>query len=167
MDTAVLLRPFAIDDLPALAAAGERLSADSLQARFRSGFPTLPASYLTLVRTNWPHRWDAVVAARGGEIVGWADCGRNDDGSVDLAVCVVDAEQRHGLGERLLVAALDRCRQAGADIVHTDIERSNAAARHAWERAVPVECSTGRVASGTSIRFSADLSRWPLAMSAA
>jgi RimJ/RimL family protein N-acetyltransferase len=73
----------------------------------------------------------------GDELVGWAEYGRypQEPDAADLAVCVIDAEQGHGLGTALITTILKRARGAGLLSVHADIAPYNDAAWQAWRRA--------------------------------
>jgi len=68
--------------------------------------------------------------------VGWAEFGRNRDApqTADVGVCVIDAEQGHGIGSALLRALLERARRAGLVSLHADIDPANLLARSAWRR---------------------------------
>jgi RimJ/RimL family protein N-acetyltransferase len=133
----VEIRRWEAADFPRLAAAAPGLSLRTLYLRFRAGMPGLPASYLRSTEQRWPARWDAVVAVHGDQLVGWAEFGRypDDPDRADIGICVVDAEQGHGIGSALAAALLEHARAAGLVSVHADIEPDNAAARRAWRRA--------------------------------
>jgi GNAT superfamily N-acetyltransferase len=127
------LREWRPGDESLLAQAGAELSPASLYARFLAGVPTLPAAYLRLVATAPRWRWDAQVAMRDGRMIGWAEFGRmSPDGTeADLAVAVVDAWQRHGVGTALVSSLLPRCRAAGVTVLSAQVAPSNVAARAA------------------------------------
>jgi GNAT superfamily N-acetyltransferase len=129
-----VIRPWQASDRELLVAAQAGLSAQTLRLRFWSAVPTLPASYLRRVGERWPRCWDAVVALDHGRLVGWADYGRafDDPTHADVAVCVTDAAQGHGLGTALLTAVVQQARAAGLMSVHADIEPANRWARLAW-----------------------------------
>src|SRR5262249_9649607 len=78
-------------------------------------------------------RWDAQVAVRDGNMVGWAEFARMspDSTEADLAVAVVDEWQRRGVGTTLVSALLPRCRAAGVTVVSAQVAPSNVAARAA------------------------------------
>jgi RimJ/RimL family protein N-acetyltransferase len=130
----VTIRPWERGDFGLLAAAAPGLSAQTLRLRFWGAVPTLPASYLRSTEQRWPGEWDAVVAMDGDELVGWAEYGRypREPGTADVAACVLDAEQGHGLGTALMTMIVERARDAGLRSVHADIAPHNLAARHAW-----------------------------------
>ena len=154
----VLCTPAHIDTIASL---GCHLSPAMVADRFWLGSPAIPASYLDLVRTGYPTQWNAVVAERDRTLVGWADFARNANGTADIAVCLVDAEQGRGTGRRLLAAALDHCHDLGIDLVQADVELANRAARRAWRATVPPGCIVGCRRDETSIGYTVDLSRWP------
>jgi GNAT superfamily N-acetyltransferase len=130
----VEIRPWQAPDRERLMAAQAGLSAQTLRLRFWSAVPALPDSYLRRVGERWPRCWDAVVAVDGDRLVGWAEYGRafDDPTHADVAVCVIDAAQGHGLGTALLGAVVERARAAGLVSVHVDIEPANRRARLAW-----------------------------------
>jgi RimJ/RimL family protein N-acetyltransferase len=133
----IVVRPWEAGDFARLAAAAPGLSLRTLYLRFRAGMPGLPEMYLRSTRQRWPARWDAVVALDGEDLVGWAEFGRYPDEPerADIAMCVVDAEQGHGIGTALATALLDHARRAGLGSLHADIEPDNLPARRAWRRA--------------------------------
>ncbi|MDT4925214.1 MAG: hypothetical protein QOG01_2927 [Pseudonocardiales bacterium] len=149
MKSDVAVRAWQSGDLELLAAAGSRLSEQTLRMRFWGTVPALPVSYLRRVEERWPAYWDAVVAMAGDELVGWAEFGRDrvDPGRGDIGACVVDSEQGHGVGTALLVALLERARARGLTVVHADIHPYNAAARHAWHTATGAWSTTYALAS--------------------
>jgi GNAT superfamily N-acetyltransferase len=130
----VTIRPWQCGDFALLQAAAPGLSERTLRLRFWGSFHTLPPGYLRSTERRWPYAWDAVAALDGDDLVGWAEYGRYPDDlrHADLAVCVVDAEQGHGIGRALLGALIERARGAGLHSVHVDIAPHNAAALHAW-----------------------------------
>jgi len=132
----LVIRPWQAGDFARLAAAAPRLSTWTLYLRFRAGMPSLPSTYLSSTRQRWPLRWDAVVALDGDDLVGWAEFGRyvDDPDRADLGMCVVDAEQGHGIGSALAAALVERARAAGLVSVHADIEPDNVAAWRVWLR---------------------------------
>ncbi|HEV7205886.1 MAG TPA: GNAT family N-acetyltransferase [Jatrophihabitans sp.] len=140
----VVIRPWERGDFARLAAAGPRLSARTLHLRFWSPVPVLPASYLRSTEQRWPRCWDAVVAIDGDLLAGWAEYGRSAarPDTADVAVCVVDAQQGHGIGTALLERLVAQARAAGLVSVHADIEWRNAIARHAWQHVTGGRAST-------------------------
>src|SRR3954453_6444075 len=95
----VLIRPWQAGDFARLSLAAPGLSLRTLYLRFRAGMPGLPASYLRSTEQRWPARWGAGRAVHGEQLVGWAEFGRDPDDPdrADIGICVVDAEQGHGI----------------------------------------------------------------------
>jgi GNAT superfamily N-acetyltransferase len=135
MKSAVVIRPWQQGDFELLAAAAPRLSERTLWLRFWGAVPTLPAAYLRSTAERWPCWWDAVAALDGSDLVGWAEYGRypKEPRAADVAVCVVDDEQGHGIGRALLASLIERARGAGLVSVHADIAPFNDRARAGWE----------------------------------
>lgn len=144
MKSAIRIRPWQASDFALLAAAAPRLSERTLWLRFWGAVPTLPAAYLRSTAERWPGHWDAVAAMDGSELVGWAEYGRypGAPNTADVAVCVVDDEQGHGIGTALLAALIDRARGAGLVSVHADIAPFNERARRGWVKATGSEART-------------------------
>ena len=124
-------------DVARLAHLGPRLSPDSAHSRFWSGLNSIPPAYLRSIEARWPEDWNAVVAIRDGEFVGWAEFGRNGHGSddADLAVCVVDSERGKGTGSALIRALLTESGRLGVHTMHADLQPENTAAIRAWRTA--------------------------------
>jgi GNAT superfamily N-acetyltransferase len=109
-------------------------------------------SYLRSTEQRWPRLWDAVAAVDGDgdglgdgvELIGWAEYGRDPrrPDTADVAVCVIDAEQGHGVGTALIELLVERARGAGLVSVHADIAPWNAAARQAWRHATGARATT-------------------------
>lgn len=131
------IRPWRLSDSKRLAHLGGRLSQESLRSRFWTGTPELPQSYLRSIERRWPHDWDAVVAIHHGQLVGWAEFGRNAPGSsdADAAFAVIDSEQGKGIGTALMQALVAHAARAGVVTLHADIAPENTAALRAWQRA--------------------------------
>lgn len=136
MKSEVAIRPWRPGDVRRLLSAAPRLSTETLRDRFWVGLPGLPTGYLRSIEQRWPHDWNAVVALDQGDIIGWAEFGRNPsvpaDG--DIGVLVVDARQHEGIGTRLAQALLPMAAAAGCTVVNADIEEGNRAARRLWRR---------------------------------
>ena len=143
------IRAWTADDFELLAACSAQFSARTLALRFWGAAPPLPASYLPSTRKRWPASWDAVVAVVAGELVGWAEYGRNLDrpDTADVAVCVADSEQGHGVGSALLAAILAKAQSDGLTSIHADIAPTNHAARHGWRHVTGGEAATIALAS--------------------
>lgn len=137
MQSDLAVRPWRPDDLDRLVRAGERLSPRSLHLRFLAGVPALPPVYLRAISVRWTRTWDAVVALDGDDLVGWAELGwtPDDPATADVAVCVIDDEQGHGIGAALLAAVTQRARASGVRQLHVDIAPDNVVARRAWRSA--------------------------------
>jgi RimJ/RimL family protein N-acetyltransferase len=144
MKSAIEIRPWQAGDFVLLAAAAPRLSERTLWLRFWGAVPTLPAAYLRSTAERWPGCWDAVAAMDGPDLVGWAEYGRYPDApnTADVAVCVVDDEQGHGIGTALIAALIERARGAGLVSVHADIAPFNERARRGWVKATGSEART-------------------------
>jgi RimJ/RimL family protein N-acetyltransferase len=130
-----VIRPWQQGDFALLAAAGPKLSERTLRLRFWGAVPTLPNSYLRSTELRWPRLWDAVTAiGEERELIGWAEYGRHpkQPDTADVAVCVIDAEQGHGVGTALVELLVQRARGAGLVSVHADIAPWNEPARRAW-----------------------------------
>jgi RimJ/RimL family protein N-acetyltransferase len=140
----VVIRPWQVGDFDRLAEAAPGLSLRTLYLRFRAGMSGLPSTYVRNAEQRWPARWDAVVALDADELVGWAEFGRypDDPAGADIGVCVVDAQQGHGIGSALAAALIDHARRAGLVSVHADIEPDNEAARRTWRRITGSAIST-------------------------
>jgi RimJ/RimL family protein N-acetyltransferase len=140
----LIVRPWQQGDFALLAAAGPKLSEQTLRLRFWGAAPTLPASYLRSTEQRWPRLWDAVTALDGGELIGWAEYGRNAvrPDTADVAVCVIDAEQGHGVGTALVDLLVERARGAGLVSVHADIAPWNEPARRVWTRVTGTRAPT-------------------------
>jgi GNAT superfamily N-acetyltransferase len=126
---AARIRPWRAGDEDLLAAIGAGLSQASLYTRFLTGTPTLPRQYLRYVASAPRTRWDAVVAVMGDSLAGWAESARLEDSGpeAELAVVVVDAWQRRGLGSALVRHLAERCRAAGITRLHAEVLASNLA----------------------------------------
>jgi GNAT superfamily N-acetyltransferase len=127
------LRAWRTGDEVLLARAGRELSPASLYSRFLGGLPALPPAYLRLVAEAPRWRWDGHVAVRLGCMIGWAEFARMraDATEAELALVVLDAWQRRGIGSMLVRALLPQCRAAGVSTLYADVAPSNFAARAA------------------------------------
>lgn len=125
----VQIRPWRRGDEWLLAAAEPGLSPASLFTRFLTGTPGLPTHYLRHVATAPRCRWDAVVATHAGAVVGWAEFGRAEDGAreAELAVIVLDAWQRRGIGRALVSRLSARCLAAGVTTLSAEVLSDNVA----------------------------------------
>ena len=125
--TLVRIRPWLPGDDLLLAAIGDGLSPASLYTRFLTGTPSLPRGYLRYVANAPRSRWDAVVGLIGGSVVGWAEAARLSDGGPDaeLAVVVVDAWQRRGIGATLARRLAQHSLAAGVTTLHAEVLAEN------------------------------------------
>ncbi|HSV39947.1 MAG TPA: GNAT family N-acetyltransferase [Nocardioidaceae bacterium] len=125
----VRYRPWQPGDDALLAALGPALSEKSLYTRFLIGTPTIPGYYLHYVRNAPRSRWDAVVALHGDDVVGWAEFGRMEyyGAEAELAVVVVDAWQRRGIGTAVARRAVERAILSGVTTLSAEVLASNIA----------------------------------------
>jgi RimJ/RimL family protein N-acetyltransferase len=103
--TAVVLRPQTREDGPRLAEFFARLSPHSRYQRFFTGMPPrLPRGVLKALADVDGDRHFAVIAERGGEVVGAARYVRSAESPdvADVAFTVADELQGNGLGRRLM-----------------------------------------------------------------
>jgi ribosomal-protein-alanine N-acetyltransferase len=70
----------------------------------------------------------AVVAARAGELFGFALAARAEEDAEILSIAVAESVRGVGLGRRMLESLLERLRGAGAQRVHLEVRGSNSAA---------------------------------------
>jgi GNAT superfamily N-acetyltransferase len=121
--TDLLVRPILVSDGDGIERMFRRLSRKSIYFRFFSPIARIPPTMLARL-TDVDHlRRDALVALEGDEIVAVAryDAARNDNGEdvatrdAEIAVTVVDAWQRRGLGHRLLQRLEELAERRGYD----------------------------------------------------
>lgn len=126
------VRAWRIGDEAPLLDAARSASVHTLVARFDGAVTDLSISYLPLIRRNWPLTWNAVVALDvDGCLIGWADYGRRapEDSDAEVAICVIDAARRRGVGLDLAVA-LDRLAlRNGIVTAHARVRGDNVTAR--------------------------------------
>lgn len=127
----VIIRKLTPADAPVLAEAFERLSHESRDHRFLSAKPSLSPRelrYLTEVDGHFHEALGAVDPVTG-QGVGVARFVRLDDSSpvADVAVTVVDAWQRRGLGTLLLEELSERARAEGIERYTALVSDENAA----------------------------------------
>jgi GNAT superfamily N-acetyltransferase len=129
----VWIRPWRGGDERLLVRAAAAISPTSLRNRFLAGVPRLPEAYLRRIATLPRTVWDAQVAIRDGcpdGVIGWAEFVRTgNEAEADLAILVLDAWQRRGVGRALVGSLLPRAAAAGIRTLHADIDLSNEAAR--------------------------------------
>jgi RimJ/RimL family protein N-acetyltransferase len=125
----VLIRPIRSDDAPALAAAIEQLSEQSRYRRFHAHTLHLDAQMLTYLTEIDHHDHEALVALApgSGDIVGVARFVRDTatPDTAELAIVVVDAWQRRGLGTVLIRQLARRAEEVGIDHFAAEILAEN------------------------------------------
>jgi RimJ/RimL family protein N-acetyltransferase len=113
----VLIRAISADDAHGLTDGFGRLSQQSRRMRFLSAKPRLSADEVRYLTDVDHHRHEALgaVSLADGRGVGVARFIRLPDepAAAELALTVVDAWQRRGLGRVLLTALADRAREEG------------------------------------------------------
>lgn len=150
---AVTMRPWRAGDERLLARAADQISPASLQARFLGGVPRLPETYLRRLATLPWHAWGAQVALRADrcaeQVVGWAEFVRlGSDDEADLAILVLDAWQRRGIGRGLIGALVPAAVAAGVRVLHVDVDPINGAARGLLASVLGRDRLTARVVDG-------------------
>lgn len=127
---AVLLRPLGPDDQAAYLRAFDALSAESRLHRFGVPKPSLTRREIEWFTTpdGRHHVAIAAWALAAGEIVG---VGRyvSDAGNGEVAVTVIDAWQRRGLGARVLSELIECARATGLGELHAYVGLDNDRAR--------------------------------------
>ena len=134
------IRPLQPTDREAIVSMFDRLSAQSRYRRFFSLPPRLDGSLLhALVDVDHRDR-EAVVATVGNDVVGIANYARmrNDPRTVEVAIAVEDAWQRHGVGRRMMRRLGGMARARGAERVVATILADNGPAL-AFARSVDPE----------------------------
>jgi GNAT superfamily N-acetyltransferase len=146
MLNSVQIRPWRYGDELLLGAIGDGLSADTLTNRFLAGVPVLPAGYLRHIAQAPRDRWDAAIALLDGSAIGWAEAARYPDAprEAELAVVVVDAWQRRGVGTALVDQLLRQCLGAGIVMLHADVLVDNKASQALIRRAFGAPLSAVR-----------------------
>lgn len=127
----ILVRSLRLDDVDALAAGFEQLSARSRYQRFFTGTPSLSASQLAYLTQIDHHDHEALVAVTpdNGQIIGVARFirSRTRQDSAEIAVTVADRWQRRGVGTLLLRRLADRALQEGITQFTAEILSENQA----------------------------------------
>jgi len=113
-----------------LAALGDFFAALSAQTRYLRFFgPVTPSPALLRQLCGLPGTIDAVVAVRGGIIVGHAMAANRTDPRgarvADIGVVVADAWQGRGLGSALMRALVTRARARGVTLLEMDVLNGN------------------------------------------
>jgi GNAT superfamily N-acetyltransferase len=124
---AAVIRPAHPDDLAALSDFFNQLSAKTRYLRFFG--PVMPNQALLRQLCGLPDTIDAVVAIRGGVIVGHAMAvdrtGHQGSRVTDIGVVVADAWQGRGLGSALMRALLTGARSRGVTLMEMDVLYGN------------------------------------------
>ena len=137
----VLIRPVVPDDLPAIQALFERLSAESRLMRFHSAGLRVEGD--TLARVTAGHALVAELgdqaAARPGGLVGLASYVRlRDPERAEMAIAVDDAQQGRGIGTALFERLSDDARREGiARFLAIVMSGNGADAAHARRARLP------------------------------
>ena len=124
---AAAIRPAYHEDLAAL---GDFFAALSPRTRYLRFFgPITPSPALLRQLCGLPGTIDAVVAVRGGIIVGHAMAANRTDPRgarvADIGVVVADAWQGRGLGSALMRALVTRARARGVTLLEMDVLDGN------------------------------------------
>jgi L-amino acid N-acyltransferase YncA len=126
------LRP---GDTSAVRAVFDGLSETSRMLRFHGGTPTLSAAALRTLSAVDPDRHVVHVAQADGQPVGLVRWIRHADRPevAEVAIEVVDAHHRRGIGRTLLRAASESARRAGVRVFLAYVSGENAhLRRHLW-----------------------------------
>ena len=104
-----------------------QLSARSAFLRFHTGLPRLTPAMAARLAEVVPGQHEVFVAEHQGSPVGLARWIRDprDPHAVEVAVEVADAVQGHGIGGRLMRAALASATAAGVTAVHAHVHPDN------------------------------------------
>lgn len=113
-------------DRDAVAGLFAACSAQTVRLRFFGGPREFPRAHLDSLLAGPPAAHDAVVAYRGGRehLVGLASFAAGPDaepGTGELAVLVVDAWQRQGVGTTMIGLLLTRARARGVERVTVNV----------------------------------------------
>ncbi|TNY38126.1 GNAT family N-acetyltransferase [Thermomonospora catenispora] len=147
----VRVRPYGVTDGPRLRRMSDRLSPASLFARFFTGSPHIPETYVHRLEgiDHWDH--EALVALLDDDIVGVAEYVRDraDPRRAELAVLVVDPWQHRGVGRLLVCCLAHTALRRGVTAFGAEILPDNraalAAVRSCWPFARP------RYADGSAV----------------
>jgi len=125
--TAVTLRPLAPEDRPLVEAAFERMSERSRFLRFFSPVPRLTRRTLDQLMAVDGVRHVALAAIHGSDCIGVARyvVDRDDPGSADFAISVIDAYHGRGLGRALIEAIAEVAAARGVRRLTLDIHPDN------------------------------------------
>jgi GNAT superfamily N-acetyltransferase len=113
------------------------LSPRSRYLRFHSPIPRLPASVRARLVDIDGTRHAAVVAVAGSDPIGIAQVFGPGHGTADVAVAVVDAWQRRGIGRRLLTAVAALAEEIGYTELRGSILPENVAMQRLARSVLP------------------------------
>lgn len=133
-----VIRALEPEDVPLVEAMSAALSPRSLAQRFFVGTPEIPRALLRQLRSVDHQDQEAVIALIGRRAVGLAQYVRvTGTDRADLAVLVVDAWQRHGIGRAMVVNLAELATSRGIAAFDADVLHDNEPARRAVERLWP------------------------------
>lgn len=118
------------------------MSARSRYLRFHGAVPRLTAAVRRRLVAVDGRRHVAVVALVSGRAVGIARCLDLGDGRAELAVEVVDAWQRRGVGNDLVRAVAARARELGRTVLVAEVMAENVAMLGLLQREFPALTGT-------------------------
>jgi GNAT superfamily N-acetyltransferase len=126
--TWIVVRPIRPDDAGPLVELHARLSADTIYRRYFGARPHLsPADVVHFTNVDGCARF-ALVAVRGGDLVGVARYeGAVGEPAAELAMVVDDTQQHRGIGRLLLGRLVDIARVNGFETLTADVLTANKA----------------------------------------
>ncbi|GAA2675720.1 GNAT family N-acetyltransferase [Actinoplanes palleronii] len=134
-ERSIRIRAWRDGDAGRIVEAAGGLSTQSLFGRFGVGTASLPRAYIQMIEQHSADdRVLIVVALDGEQVIGWAESWPDATGDVELAVVIVDAWQRRGVGAGLVRFLLGEA-AAGERRVNAYVLGENSAA-HRLVRAV-------------------------------
>ena len=80
-----------------------------------------------------PEYFFLVCEDREGQILAYAGVRVVLDEAEITTIAVKESERRRGLGRKLLISLQEACLQKGVTLLHLEVRKSNAAARHLYE----------------------------------
>jgi GNAT superfamily N-acetyltransferase len=155
MPSPLIIRPLGPSDREALAAAFERLGAESRYRRFLSAMPALTESQLRHLTEVDQRDHVALAAVADGEIVGVARFVRLDGADAEPAIAVIDQYQGTRVGTALMAALADRARDEGVTRYQVTLLACNEIMLRLLARSGDVRCSP----LGAEIEATVDLGR--------
>jgi acetate---CoA ligase (ADP-forming) len=124
----VRVRPARPDDAPAMGRLLEGLSDRSRRLRFFSSFPDTERAVRWATEVDYEHRYGLVATTGGdGQLVGHAGWEREAarPERAEVALEVVDAMQRKGLGTMLLGQLAEAAHDAGVEVLEAEVLPEN------------------------------------------